>query len=153
MRALNLWVVGGDQRQAKLAELLAEDGHRVHTYALEGAGEPGGTVLPAENLEKLDQADCVILPLPVVWEGERLHTPLSDQEIPITDVLDAMAPGQLLTGGRLDAATLAAAEARGLLCRDYFAREELAVANAVPGALAVWLCETGRLIRPPTAQF
>ena len=27
---LNIWVVGGDLRQAKLARLLAEDGHTVH---------------------------------------------------------------------------------------------------------------------------
>ena len=32
---LNLWVAGGDMRQAKLAELLAADGHTVHAYALE----------------------------------------------------------------------------------------------------------------------
>ena len=30
---LNLWVAGGDMRQAKLAELLAADGHTVHAYA------------------------------------------------------------------------------------------------------------------------
>ena len=29
---LNFWVLGGDMRQGKLAQLLAEDGHRVHTY-------------------------------------------------------------------------------------------------------------------------
>ena len=28
---LNFWVLGGDMRQGKLAQLLAEDGHRVHT--------------------------------------------------------------------------------------------------------------------------
>lgn len=32
----NVWVVGGDMRQAKLAELLFDDGHTVHTWALEG---------------------------------------------------------------------------------------------------------------------
>ena len=32
---LNFWVVGGDMRQAKLAELLSADGHAVHTFALE----------------------------------------------------------------------------------------------------------------------
>ena len=36
---LNLWVAGGDMRQAKLAELLAADGHTVHAYALERLGE------------------------------------------------------------------------------------------------------------------
>lgn len=35
---LNFWVVGGDMRQAKLAELLSADGHTVHTFALEALG-------------------------------------------------------------------------------------------------------------------
>lgn len=134
MRALHLWVVGGDQRQVRLAELLAEDGHRVHTYALERAEEPKGTVMPAGSQEKMGKADCVILPLPAAGEGGLLNTPLSDEKIPITQVLDAMRPGQLMAGGRLDEETILAAQARGLLWRDYFAREELAVANAVPTA-------------------
>ena len=37
---LNIWVVGGDLRQVKLAQLLAEDGHTIHTYAL---GQPPET--------------------------------------------------------------------------------------------------------------
>ena len=35
---LNLWVAGGDMRQAKLAVLLAADGHTVHANALERMG-------------------------------------------------------------------------------------------------------------------
>lgn len=35
---LNLWVAGGDMRQAKLAELLAADGHTVHAM-LNGASK------------------------------------------------------------------------------------------------------------------
>ena len=31
---LNFWVVGGDMRQAKLAEQLSDDGHTVHTLSL-----------------------------------------------------------------------------------------------------------------------
>ena len=31
---LNIWVVGGDMRQAKLAQLLALDGHTVHPPAV-----------------------------------------------------------------------------------------------------------------------
>ena len=134
MRALNLWVVGGDQRQVRLAELLAEDGHQVHTYALGGAGEPRGTVISAGSLEKIGKADCVILPLPAVGEEGMLSTPLTEERVRMTDLLDAMRPGQLMAGGRLDQETVLAAQARGLLWRDYFAREELAVANAVPTA-------------------
>ena len=39
---LNFWVLGGDMRQGKLAQLLEEDGHRVHTYALEEGCAAGG---------------------------------------------------------------------------------------------------------------
>ena len=40
----------------------------------------------------------------------------------------------MLCGGRVDPVTAALAAERGLTVRDYFAREELAVANAVPTA-------------------
>ncbi len=47
---LNLWVAGGDMRQAKLAELLAADGHTVHAYALERLGALDGVEME-ESLE------------------------------------------------------------------------------------------------------
>ena len=44
---LNIWVVGGDLRQEKLAQLLAEDGHTVHTYAL---GQPQEAFCRRQNV-------------------------------------------------------------------------------------------------------
>ena len=132
---LNFWVVGGDLRQAKLAELLAADGHTVHTWALERMGALPG-VRAAETLAEAERADCVVLPLPAAGEGGGLNAPLSEGEHPMAEVLDALRPGQVLCAGRVDPATAALAAARGLTLHDYFAREELAVANAVPTALA-----------------
>ena len=60
---LNFWVAGGDLRQAQLARLLAEDGHTVHTWALEEAPLPG--LDHRAELEGIGRADCVVLPLPV----------------------------------------------------------------------------------------
>ena len=130
---LNFWVVGGDLRQAKLAELLAADGHTVHTWALERMGALPG-VRAAETLAEAERADCVVLPLPAAGEGGGLNAPLSEGEHPMAEVLDALRPGQVLCAGRVDPATAALAAARGLTLHDYFAREELAVANAVPTA-------------------
>ena len=132
---LNFWVVGGDLRQAKLAELLAADGHTVRTWALERMGALPG-VRAAETLAEAERADCVVLPLPAAGEGGGLNAPLSEGEHPMAEVLDALRPGQVLCAGRVDPATAALAAARGLTLHDYFAREELAVANAVPTALA-----------------
>ena len=124
----NFWVVGGDPRQVTLARALLEDGHEVHTYALElGEAVPA----PAPDLTGIEKARCVILPLPAL-DGERLNTPLSALSPAPEDILDALSPGQLVCGGRMGRELLAAGEARGLRMADYFAREELAVANAVP---------------------
>lgn len=131
---LNFWVLGGDMRQGKLAQLLAEDGHRVHTYALEDGAVPAPGLTAEPGLSGVEQADCVVLPLPVSSGGRLLNAPLSRLSPPITEVLAPLSPGQMLCGGRVDPVTAALAAERGLTIRDYFAREELAVANAVPTA-------------------
>ena len=135
---LNIWVLGGDMRQARLAQQLAEDGHTVHAYALEAGLEDGpeavSGLLREEALSRISKADCVILPLPVSLDGALLNAPLSHTEHPLPPILDRLKPEQFLFGGLPDPRTLALARDRGLTVRDYFAREELAVANAVPTA-------------------
>lgn len=131
---LNIWVVGGDLRQEKLARLLAEDGHTVHTYALGQPREPVPGLTAEPGLHRVDRADCVILPLTVSAGNGLLNAPLSLSEHPLAPILDRLSPRQFLCGGRVDPETQAMARERGLTIRDYFAREELAVANAVPTA-------------------
>ena len=131
-RELNFWVAGGDLRQAQLARLLAEDGHTVHTWALEEAPLPG--LDHQRGPEGIERADCVVLPLPVSAGAGLLNAPLSAREHPLEGLLDRLSPGQVLCGGRVDPDCAALAGERGLTVRDYFAREELAVANAVPTA-------------------
>ncbi len=127
---LNFWVLGGDQRQAHLARLLAEDGHQVHTFAM----APTARLTPEPGLEGLGRADVVVLPLPAAGPDGQLYAPSSPVPVPLDAVLDALSPGQLVCGGRVDAAAAARARDRGLEIVDYFAREELAVANCVPTA-------------------
>lgn len=131
-RELNIWVVGGDLRQVKLAQLLMEDGHTVHTYGLEQMLEDG--MAGEESLKRIGQADCVVLPLTVMGEGGMLNAPLSQRKVPLTGVLDELQPEQVVCAGRVTPEAAAWANARGLILRDYFAREELAIANAVPTA-------------------
>ena len=133
IREWNIWVVGGDQRQVCLAGLLAADGHAVHTFALERAGEIPETE-EEEDLAGLDLADCVVLPLPALGEDGTVNTPLSRKTLSLEAVLDRLRPGQVVCAGRVETAAREAALRRGLAIHDYFAREELAVANAVPTA-------------------
>lgn len=130
LRAKNIWVVGGDPRQGALAGLLADDGHMVHTYALEGwegEQEPG-------DLSQIGRADCVILPLPALGEDGGLNAPLAAERHRVEEVLDQLRQGQLVCAGMVGAALEELAQQRGVVLRDYFEREELAVLNAVPTA-------------------
>ena len=130
---LNFWVIGGDMRQVRLAGLLAADGHSVHTFALE-QGERAEHVKEEAVLREAALADCVILPLPVEGETGTLNAPLSAGRYSLAQVLDSLRSGQMICGGRVSREAAALAEERGLVLRDYFRREELAVANAVPTA-------------------
>lgn len=131
---LNIWVVGGDLRQEKLAQLLAEDGHTLHTYAMGCSRGPAAGLTAEDSLNHVDKADCVILPLTVSAGNGMLNAPLALSEYPLAPILDRLSPRQFLCGGRLDRETEELARERGLTIHDYFAREELAVANAVPTA-------------------
>ena len=131
--AKNIWVVGGDPRQAALARLLADDGHGVHTYALELA--EGVRCEP--SMAGADRADCVVLPLPSLGPEGALNAPLSGRSHPLEEVLDPLRPGQMVCAGMVTAPLRAMAEERGLALADYFAREELAVLNTIPVVLAV----------------
>lgn len=125
MEEKNIWVVGGDRRQVYLAGLLREDGHTLHTVGL-GEKERG--------LDDLALAHCVILPLPVLGKNGRIHTPLSQEKIDLSQVLDHMRPGQVFCGGMVSPEVREAGERAGLQVFDYYAREECMVANAVPTA-------------------
>lgn len=125
MEEKNIWVVGGDRRQVYLAGLLREDGHTLHTVGLDEK---------ERGLDDLALAHCVILPLPVLGKNGRIHTPLSQEKIDLSQVLDHMRPGQVLCGGMVSSEVREAGERAGLQVFDYYAREECMVANAVPTA-------------------
>lgn len=67
-------------------------------------------------------------------DGTVLHSPLSQFHPSLRQVFDALAPGQLVLAGMADPGLKALAQEHGVCLLDYFTREELAVANAVPTA-------------------
>lgn len=132
----NIWVIGGDLRQAKLAEVLVEDGHTVHSYGLERVPE-ASPLLSGDSLEGVHLADCVILPLPVEGETGLVNSPLSTKKIVLAQLFGLLRPHQLVCGGKISPQLALLAEDYQIQLCDYFHREELAVANAVPTVLVV----------------
>ncbi len=127
-------VVGGDLRSAYLAGALARDGCRVITSGLEGTELPACVTACTNVAQAVALADCVILPLPVTTDGVNVNAPFSRVPVPLDTVIQAVREDQLLFGGQIGEAVQRALAERGLVAGDYFAREELAVLNAVPTA-------------------
>ena len=121
-------------RQAKLAELLAADSHSVSTFAIDKIRLEGSVAQKALIREAVDDAACVIMPLPVTSREGMLNAPLSSGLHTTREVLSVLRQDQVLCAGRIDIATLELADSMGIALIDYLDREELAVANAVAAA-------------------
>ena len=144
-QSYDIWVLGGDLRQVKLANLLQEDGNRVHVYGMELRPNTG-RLSDEDHLKGVETADCVILPLPAEGADGMMNAPLSQRRVALSQVVQRMRPGQLLCGGKLPASLCAQARHREIRVEDCLFREEFAVKNAVPtaeGAIQIAMEEMG----------
>ena len=136
-------VLGGDQRQVCLARLLLEDGQDVVTWGLEQGGGP----TPAP-LTRAREAELAVLPLPVC-RGGKLNLPLTDTELDAEKLWPRLRYNQLLLGGMAGELQPRLMSEFGLTLLDYYDREELQIANAVPtaeGAIQLAMEATDRTI-------
>lgn len=132
-------VIGGDLRQLTLAEALAADGNQVRVYGFEKHQETSGMT---SDLDTAMQSDTIILPLPVSHDQVLLNAPFHIEAIPLEEVLLRLKPGQRVFGGKISAELRK--RLSGIPCYDYFEREELSIANAIPtaeGAIEIALSE------------
>ena len=116
-------LIGGDQRQAELARLLAADGHTVRTYGLD-RWKPGGET----ERDRAAASEIVILPLPLCKGNGVLNC--EEGPVPTMDLFRRLRPGQRILAGQVKPQQRREAEDCGLILEDYFLREELTVANA-----------------------
>lgn len=119
-------VIGGDRRQAELARLLREDGNEVSAWGLcqEDREET--------ELTKATAAEVLILPLPLCKKEGFLNC--REQGVETRQLFRELRPGQLVLAGQVREAQAREADEAKITLVDYLAREELAVANAVPSA-------------------
>lgn len=120
-------VLGGDLRQIRLAQLLQQDGWDTVTWGLEKGGAESVPLDHAVN------ADMVILPLPVMRGGE-LNLPLTDTKLPPDELWAKLSGRQLIFGGAAGELSQLLRSRFGLELLDYYEREDVQIANAVPTA-------------------
>ena len=121
-------VLGGDLRQVYLARLFHADGWKTMTWGLEKAGAPFGV-----SLDQALGAGIIVLPLPVC-RGDQLNLPLTDTQISCDVLWSRLRSDQIILGGAVSSVATSVRNAFELEIWDYYEREEVQVANAVPTA-------------------
>ncbi|HHV98683.1 MAG TPA: dipicolinate synthase subunit DpsA [Clostridiaceae bacterium] len=127
-------VIGGDLRNVKLAELLAEDGNNVNIYGFNSAGFELKIKESKDLALAIDESDVVIGPLPCSNDNETLNAPFHSEKIHINEIFKTMNKNQLFIAGRISEKIEHLAEIYNVYSVDILKREEMAVLNAIPTA-------------------
>jgi len=129
MRKGSFSILGGDERQTCLAQLLLSDGHEVVCFGMKNAP------LPAASLRCALDADYVILPLPLSYGDGWLNMQKEEEPVSLEQLWRQLGqPGQVVLAGAVRLPEREAAARQGVVLLDYFDREEVQVANAIPTA-------------------
>ncbi len=131
MKEKKILILGGDNRSLFLGEYLEKQKYHVCYFAFSQA-DCYDTLTDA-----LNDADYIILPLPLTRDRITLNAPLFDRTVLISDIFAAATPEKSFFGGQLPHSFCEELEARGSFYCDYFELDELAVYNAVPTAEGV----------------
>lgn len=130
-------IVGGDLRQAHLANTLIEKNNEYKVYGmfLDRDVKLSPKIHKSNDI-RLVLPDCeiVIFPLPLLGATGLVNTPQSDEAITFEDCLNYISPDATVLAGMVPDDIHELARSRGIEVIDYFHREEFAVLNSVPTA-------------------
>ena len=131
-------ILGGDRRQAVIANELIALGQEVRLFGLGEAGFSciGGTVC-TDIAKALEGCNAVILPLPVTRNRVDLSMPLcQDERIDITELIETIKRSgcSYVFGGNLPAQFTKLEQENGIIVCDYYKHEGLQRKNALASA-------------------
>ncbi len=132
-------VIGGDLRQLTLYKELTDEFESTSLYGFEKLAEC------SDDLSALEDADVIVLPMPVTTDGVNVNAVYADKPLSLDFIAESISPSAIVFGGQINTELSSALSARGIMYFDYFKREELAIKNAVPTALAVLLWKFKRI--------
>ncbi len=137
---------GGDERQARLACMIAKNGFKTMTYGTDFGFcdlDTYGIERKSTAEEAAESADAVIFPLPAVKNGIYLNE-RSESKTPAEKILDAVPSHALIFAGKTDLRFAEMCKKRSLALFDYYREEEFTIKNALltaEGALHIFTNE------------
>lgn len=132
-------VVGGDARQAALANMLASEGITVYCAGFEHSPHLLTGTASTDPFTAVLMADTVILPMPPTIDGATLNAPLSTYQIRLDDEFCTALRGKVVFAGIASKLREVSPNYAKLNIFDYYANESFLLRNAqatAEGALA-----------------
>ena len=146
-------VAGGDMRQLYGANKLRSKYNKVYCIGFDKCyrTESFDRLIFISDLTDMPcLADYLLLPPVILGETGNLNTPLSENELIITDIISAVKPMGTAFGGRFSEKIQGILKKKGIRPVDYLQNEVFNIRNAVPtaeGALKIAIEQTDRTIR------
>ena len=129
----DITIIGGDLRIVYLAQMLADEGFSIHTYALEKANELllNSEIEKYETLEKsIEKSDIIISSIPLSKDGENIISSYSEKIVTV-DELYTNLQGKKFISGKLNDKFK---NTDLFECYDILENEEYAILNAIATA-------------------
>ena len=130
-------ILGGDNRNIKLAKLLAKENNIVYTYGLEEAEELLGIskIYNCNSVEELASSSGIIVgPIPFSKDGVNVLMPYSNQKITIKECVKKICNNNKLVVGQVSDDIYNLAKDSNLEIVDIMKCEELVILNTIATA-------------------
>ena len=123
---MNISIIGGDLRIARLAEMYAKEDNMVYTYGLDKICKD--SVINCKSLkEAVEKSKIVVSGVPLTKNGEKINAPYAQNDITIKELIQIM-DNQIFIAGNIPKEIL---ESKAK-CIDLLKDESLTILNAIP---------------------
>ena len=117
-------LLGGDLRQRYLHSFLKEKGFSTYCFGL----YPGDSLQAVRDVLRSNTV-AAVLPLPVTRDGTHVQMPLTNETLPLSQVVASVQPGSLVAGGIVPKALKDRLLQKGVAVSDYY-DEDFILKNA-----------------------
>ena len=120
-------IIGGDNRQIYMADFLEKSGFDIEVYGLSDKKRT-----PSDNIRlSINNADAVILPLPVSKDGKYINSAIPIKET-TDEIISFIKEETVVFAGMMNRNIESRLDKKNIKHFDYFKREEVTIRNTVP---------------------
>ena len=145
-------ILGGDLRNVKLAQMLADDGNKVYSFGQDKSDEilDDGRIEKCSSLKSaIEKSQIIIAPVPFSANNENINAPFSHEKILIEDIVKSNKEKIFISGSLKDDIKNKLDE-KYLDVVDIMKRDDLAILNTIAtaeGTIEVAIKNTDKILQ------